>query len=139
MSCAENHYKCLLTGGRTIALIQDIVKHQQALGYQVEFAEESDYLQPQTIYIHADKRSVFVALAQKCKLLYQDNIYANTIKQYLEYEIKQTLKLPFYSKISGNKDKTINRTYRSALSQEIYCLPKASPMVIPPKTMQIKD
>lgn len=83
VSCAENHYKCLLTGGRTITLIQDIVKHQQALGYQVEFAEESDYLQPQTIYIHADKRSVFVALAQKCNLLYQDNIYANTLLEVL--------------------------------------------------------
>ena len=83
VSCAENHYKCLLTGGRTIALIQDIVKYQQTLGYQVEFAEESDYLQPQTIYIHADKRSVFAALAQKCNLLYQDNIYANTLLEVL--------------------------------------------------------
>ena len=83
VSCAENHYKCLLTGGRTIALIQDIVKHQQTLGYQVEFAEESDYLQPQTIYIHADERSVFAALAQKCNLLYQDNIYANTLLEVL--------------------------------------------------------
>lgn len=83
LKCTENHFKCLLTGGRTIALVQEIVKHQQTLGYQVEFAEESDYLLPQTIYIHANNRSVFSALARKCNLLYQDNIYANTLLEVL--------------------------------------------------------
>ena len=83
VTCAENRYKCLLTGGRTIGLVHDIEKYQQALGYKMEFVEESDYLQPQTIYIHADNRSVFANLAQKCHLLYQDNIYANALLEKL--------------------------------------------------------
>lgn len=66
--CAEKRYKCLLTGGRTIALVREIEKHQKTLGYQVEYLEATDYLQPQTIYIHAEKRSAFKALAEKCNL-----------------------------------------------------------------------
>ena len=77
--CAEKHYKCLLTGGRTIALVREIEKYQKTLGYQVEYLEATDYLQPQTIYIHAEERSTFIALAEKCDLLYQDNIYANAL------------------------------------------------------------
>jgi hypothetical protein len=81
--CAEKHYKCLLTGGRTIALIREIEKYQNSLGYQVEYMEATDYLQPQTIYIHAANRSTFKALATKCNLLYQDNIYANALIEAL--------------------------------------------------------
>lgn len=81
--CAENSFKCLLTGGRTIALVREIEKHRQSLGYQVEYLESSDYLQPQTIYIHAADRSVFQALAERCHLLYQDNIYANSLIEAL--------------------------------------------------------
>lgn len=88
--CEEQNYKCLLTGGRTIALVREIEKYQKSLGYQVEYLEATDYLQPQTIYIHAANRSVFKALASRCSLLYQDNIYANaliealpTVKDYI--------------------------------------------------------
>lgn len=91
--CAEKRYKCLLTGGRTIALVREIEKHQKTLDYQVEYLEATDYLQPQTIYIHAEKRSAFEALAEKCNLLYQDNIYANALIEALpsveEYIIAQ--------------------------------------------------
>ena len=91
--CEEKHYKCLLTGGRTIALVREIEKYQKSLGYQVEYLEATDYLQPQTIYIHAANRSVFKALASKCNLLYQDNIYANALIEALpsvnEYIIAQ--------------------------------------------------
>ena len=91
--CAEKHYKCLLTGGRTIALVREIEKNQKTLGYQVEYIDATDYLQPQTIYIHAEKRSTFKALAEKCNLLYQDNIYANALIEALpsveEYIIAQ--------------------------------------------------
>lgn len=81
--CEEKHYKCLLTGGRTIALVREIEKYQKSLGYQVEYLEATDYLQPQTIYIHAANRSIFKALASKCNLLYQDNIYANALIEAL--------------------------------------------------------
>ena len=91
--CTEKHFKCLLTGGRTIALVREIEKCQKSLGYQVEYLEATDYLQPQTIYIHAEKRSVFKDLAAKCNLLYQDNIYANALIEALpsveEYIISQ--------------------------------------------------
>lgn len=91
--CEEKHYKCLLTGGRTIALVRNIEKYQKSLGFQVEYLEATDYLQPQTIYIHAANRSVFKALASKCNLLYQDNIYANALIEALpsvnEYIIAQ--------------------------------------------------
>lgn len=91
--CTEKNYKCLLTGGRTIALVHEIEKYQKILGYKVEYLETTDYLQPQTIYIHAEKRSVFKALAAKCNLLYQDNIYANALIESLpsveEYIIAQ--------------------------------------------------
>ena len=79
VSCVENEYKCLLTGGRTIALIEKIEKYQHPLGFHIEYVENTDILQPQTIYIHASKRSAFSALAEKCNLLYQDTIYANTL------------------------------------------------------------
>ena len=91
--CAEKHFKCLLTGGRTIALVREIEKYQKTLGYQVEYLEATDYLQPQTIYIHAENRSIFKDLAEKCNLLYQDNIYANALIEALpsveEYIIVQ--------------------------------------------------
>lgn len=83
VKCAEKNFKCLLTGGRTIALIREIEKHQQSLGYQVEYLESTDYLQPQTIYIHASSRSVFKDLAERCHLFYQDNIYANSLIEAL--------------------------------------------------------
>lgn len=83
VNCTEKNFKCLLTGGRTIALIRDIEKHQQSLGYQIEYLESTDYLQPQTIYIHAASRSVFKTLAERCHLFYQDNIYANSLIEAL--------------------------------------------------------
>lgn len=83
VKCAEKNFKCLLTGGRTIALIREIEKHQQSLGYQVEYLDSTDYLQPQTIYIHAASRFVFKALAERCHLFYQDNIYANSLIEAL--------------------------------------------------------
>ena len=81
--CSERHYKCLLTGGRTIALVREIEKYQKSIGYQVEYLKATDYLLPQTIYIHAANRSAFKALAAKCNLLYQDNIYANALIEAL--------------------------------------------------------
>ena len=83
VKCAEKDFKCLLTGGRTIALVREIEKHQQSLGYKVEYLEATDYLQPQTIYIHAANRSVFKALAERFHLHYQDNIYANSLIEAL--------------------------------------------------------
>jgi hypothetical protein len=38
---------------------------------------------PQTIYIHAEKRSSFKKLADRCNLLYQDNIYSNALLETL--------------------------------------------------------
>ncbi|MCQ2337628.1 MAG: hypothetical protein MJ001_01705 [Paludibacteraceae bacterium] len=91
--CVEKKYKCLLTGGRTIALVNEIVKLQQKCNYQVEFIDDANALMPQTIYIHADKRSSFKELAERCNLLYQDNIYANalieTLPSVVDYIEKQ--------------------------------------------------
>ena len=83
ISCVEGTYKCLLTGGRTNELVRKIEKYQQPLGFKVEYLEKKDPLQPQTIYIHASERAVFRALAEKCNLLYQDNIYANALLESL--------------------------------------------------------
>lgn len=79
VSCVENEYKCLLTGGRSVALIEKIEKYQRPLDFHIEYVENTDFLQPQTIYIHASKRSAFSALAEKCNLLYQDTVYANAL------------------------------------------------------------
>lgn len=91
--CTERKYKCLLTGGRTIALVNEIVKLQQRYNYQVEFIDDANALMPQTIYIHAEKRSSFKELAERCNLLYQDNIYANalieTLPSVVDYIEKQ--------------------------------------------------
>ena len=91
--CVEKKYKCLLTGGRTIALVNEIVKLQQKCDYQVEFIDDANALMPQTIYIHAEKRSSFKELADRCNLLYQDNIYANalieTLPSVVDYIEKQ--------------------------------------------------
>lgn len=81
--CVENRYKCLLTGGRTIALVNEIVKLQQKYSYRVEFIDDANALMPQTIYIHAEKRNSFKELAERCNLLYQDNIYANALLETL--------------------------------------------------------
>lgn len=81
--CTEKRYKCLLTGGRTIALVSEIVKLQQKYNYQVEFIDDANALMPQTIYVHAEKRSSFKELAERCNLLYQDNIYANALIETL--------------------------------------------------------
>lgn len=83
INCEEREYKCLLTGGRTIELVRSIEKRQQSFGFRIEYKESSDILQPQTIYIHAAERSVFKALAEKCGLLYQDNIYSNALLESL--------------------------------------------------------
>ena len=81
--CVENSYKCLLTGGRTIAFVREIETYQNQLGFQMEYLESPGYLHPQTVFIHAAERSVFEELARKCNLLYQDNIYANALIQAL--------------------------------------------------------
>lgn len=81
--CVEKKYKCLLTGGRTIALVNEIFKLQQKCNYQVEFIDDANALMPQTIFIHAEKRSSFKELADRCNLLYQDNIYANALLETL--------------------------------------------------------
>lgn len=81
--CVERKYKCLLTGGRTIALVNEIAKLQRKLNYQVEFIDDANVLMPQTIYIHADSRNTFRELADRCNLLYQDNIYANALLETL--------------------------------------------------------
>ncbi len=83
INCTEKDYKCLLTGGRTVELVRSIEKRQQSLGFRMEFVENSDVLLPQTIYIHASERSVFKALAERCGLLYQDNIYSNALLEAL--------------------------------------------------------
>lgn len=91
--CTERTYKCLLTGGRTIALVNEIVKLQQRYNYQVEFIDDANALMPQTIYVHAENRSSFKELAERCNLLYQDNIYANalieTLPSVVDYIDKQ--------------------------------------------------
>ena len=93
IKCTEKRYKCLLTGGRTIALVNEVVKLQQKYEYQVEFIDDANALMPQTIYIHAAKRSSFKELANRCNLLYQDNIYANalieTLPSVIDYVEKQ--------------------------------------------------
>ena len=93
IKCTEKRYKCLLTGGRTIALVNEVVKLQQKYEYQVEFIDDANALMPQTIYIHAAKRSSFKELANRCNLLYQDNIYANalieTLPSVIDYIEKQ--------------------------------------------------
>lgn len=91
--CVEKKYKCLLTGGRTIALVNRIIELQKQYNYQIEFVDDVDVLMPQTIYIHADNRDSFKMLAVCCDLLYQDNIYANALLETLpsvdEYIQKQ--------------------------------------------------
>lgn len=91
--CVEKNYKCLLTGGRTIALVNEIIRLQQKCNFQVEFIDDGNALMPQTIYIHAEKRSSFKELANRCNLLYQDNIYANalieTLPSVVDYIEKQ--------------------------------------------------
>ena len=93
--CDERKFKCLLTGGRTISLINEIVKYQSFFGYIVEIKDEDNILMPQTIYIHAEKRSIFKDLAEKLNLRYQDNIYANALLEKLpsidEYETQKII------------------------------------------------
>ena len=81
--CTDNQFKCLLTGGRTIALIREIEKQQKALGLSVEFVESTDILMPQTVYIYAQSRNSFKQLAERCNLLYQDNLYSNALIEAL--------------------------------------------------------
>lgn len=83
IKCTAKRYKCLLTGGRTIALVNRIVKLQQKYNYQVEFINDENALMPQTIYIHAERLSSFKELANRCNLLYQENIYANALLETL--------------------------------------------------------
>ena len=83
LTSEENEFKCLLTGGRTVDLIKKIEKYQRPLGFHIEYVNNADFLLPQTIFIHAPKRSVFSDLAEKCNLLYQDNIYANALLEAL--------------------------------------------------------
>lgn len=83
VKCMEKLYKCMLSGGRTISLINSIIENQSALNYKMEIIEEEDPLMPQTIFIYAKERSTFVKLAQKLNLVYQDNIYANALLEQL--------------------------------------------------------
>ena len=115
IKCAEKRYKCLLTGGRTIALVNQIVKLQQKYNYQVEFIDDANALMPQTIYIHAEKRSSFKELADRCNLLYQDNIYANALletlpsvvdyikKQKTDAKERDLFEVHYYRSIDYNK------------------------------------
>lgn len=108
--CVEKMYKCILTGGRTIALVNEIVKLQQKYNYQVEFIDDDNALMPQTIYIHAKDRSSFEELADRCNLLYQDNIYANalleTLPSVVDYIRKQKA-------VAEERDLFEVRNYRS--------------------------
>lgn len=93
VKCTESRFKCLLTGARTISLIREVEKHQRSLGFIIEYTEASNILMPQSIYIHAKKRDTFKQLAEKCNLLYQDNLYSNALLEALpsvdEYVKKQ--------------------------------------------------
>lgn len=104
IKCVENDFKCLLTGGRTIELVRSIEKRQQHLGFKMEYVDCTDPLQPQAIYIHAKERSVFKSLAEKCGLLYQDNIYSNallealpTVADYITYKKMQGTKRDLFA------------------------------------------
>lgn len=81
--CTERYYKCLLSGGRTPSLIQEIAKYQSILGYKMEVISDDNLLMPQTIFIHAKERGVFSEIAKKLNLKYQDNIYANALLEML--------------------------------------------------------
>ena len=81
--CTERKYKCLLTGGRTISLIKEIEKCQSQYNYQIEIKQEDNRLMPQTIFLYAEKRTVFNELSKKLKLNYQDNIYSNALLETL--------------------------------------------------------
>ena len=94
INCIEHGFKCLLTGGRTIALIEKIEKQQKVLGFTIEYQDPTNILMPQTIYIHAEKRETFKQLAIRCNLLYQDNLYANallevlpSVEDYVSYQL----------------------------------------------------
>lgn len=83
VKCTDKRFKCLLTGGRTISLIRDIEKQQKALGISVEFVESTDVLMPQSVYIYAQSRNSFKELAERCHLIYQDNLYSNVLLEVL--------------------------------------------------------
>lgn len=93
--CNERYYKCLLSGGRTISLINEIKKYESRYGYKIEIRCEDNVLMPQTIYLHAEKRSTFKELAEKLNLKYQDNIYANALLETLPSEAEYTEEMIF--------------------------------------------
>lgn len=82
-TCVDNEYKCLLTGGRTAALIREIEQLQDQFGFKLIIDNADSSLMPQSIYVYAKRHEVFNQLAEKCKLLYQDNVYANVLLKYL--------------------------------------------------------
>ena len=81
--CVDDEYKCLLTGGRTAALIREIEKLQSQLDFKLIIDNAENYLMPQSIYVYAKQHEVFNTLAEKCNLLYQDSIYANALVKLL--------------------------------------------------------
>lgn len=83
LSCLDKEYKCLLTGGRTPNLVRKIENLQTVLDFKVVIDNAENTLMPQTIFIYAKHRNVFHQLADKCNLLYQDNIYANALVKSL--------------------------------------------------------
>ena len=94
--CVENEYKCLLTGGRTPDLVRNIENLQTGLNFKIVIDNAENILMPQTIFIYAKHRYVFHQLADKCNLLYQDNIYANalvkslpSVKDYFDKFLKE--------------------------------------------------
>lgn len=83
LKCVENEYKCLLTGGRTPNLVREIENLQTVLDFKVVIDNAENALMPQSIFIYAKHRNVFHQLAEKCHLLYQNNIYANALVKSL--------------------------------------------------------
>jgi hypothetical protein len=88
LQCVDNEFSCLLTGGRTIELIEKIEGQVAECGCSMNFVDEDNPLLPQKIYIYANAkeenpRECFVKLSERCGLFFQNNIYAEAMLQML--------------------------------------------------------
>jgi hypothetical protein len=77
----DGRYKCMLSGGRSPKLIEQILDNQRCirLGYECEVLRTENPLIPSTIFIYADNRNAFTELSDECNLDYQEIIYSEAL------------------------------------------------------------
>lgn len=88
VSCAEKYFKVLLTGARTPAFIDKLLKRAEAFSYNgsrlmVQIDEKKDPLYPQRILLWAEDIWTIRAFAEKYGIHFQYAIYANIMLENL--------------------------------------------------------